>query len=277
MPGGLPLGFEICNMPSGYGININNSNITSGAVTPSATANTKGAWKQLTAATDNDACMIVVMIENDNGGPSNYSVDIGVGAAGSEVVLVADLMTSNNNGVGGVGVYYMLPVQIPSGTRVAVRTQCSLAAQGAVDVAVYIGDGAFTQLEGAAGVATIGFVSATTFGTTVTSGNAVKGAYAQLSASTPRDYVGLMFAMDYQDSAVGNNNSWLADIAIGAGGSEKIIIPNYYMRTNTQGIFNPPSSQYFPIQIPSGSAVSARLQNSGAAVAVGVTAYGVYY
>ncbi len=277
MPGGLPLGFEICNMPSGYGVNVGSSNLSSGAVTPSATANTKGNWAQLTASTANDACMIVVLVEDDNGGAINYSIDIGVGAGGSEKILVADLMISTNANSQPVSNFYMLPVQIPSGTRVAARTQASGASQAAINVAVYIADGAFTQLEGAAGVDTIGFTAATTSGTAVTSGNAVKGSYAQLSASTAKDYVGLMFAMDYQGSSVIHNQSWLADIAVGAGGSENIIIPNYYMRSNTQSIFNPSTSEYFPIQIPSGTAISARLQSNFAAVAVGMTAYGVYY
>ena len=106
---------------------------------------------------------------------------------------------------------------------------------------------------------TAGANTAASRGTSITanaSGN-TKGSYTQLIASTSYDTVGVLVMLD--DLAAGID--YLLDIAIGAGGSEQIILPDLYAGGGTGSIAY--GAQYwFPIAIPAGSRIAARCQAS---------------
>lgn len=72
-----------------------------------------------------------------------------------------------------------------------------------------------------------------------------KGAYSELIASAPYDAGGLVF-----DAFFGSTYGWLFDIALGALGSERVVVPNIMIGTSALQRF------YFPVQIPAGSRVS---------------------
>lgn len=96
------------------------------SVDPGGTAYTKGAWVELTSATSRRIRMLTWAIGNQlNSGraDADFYHDIGVGAAGSEVVHVADtvsLVSSSGDLImpqtGGPR-----PVDIPAGSRIAAR------------------------------------------------------------------------------------------------------------------------------------------------------------
>jgi hypothetical protein len=68
----------------------------------------------------------------------------------------------------------------------------------------------------------------------------------------------------------------LLDIAIGASGSEKIILSNYsWIWTGVEAAGTAPSP-FFAIPIPAGTRISARIAVSSGAANFGITAYGVY-
>lgn len=92
--------------------------------------NTKGAYSQLTAATTHDINWLVLGIGGQNNQArtgARWLVDIAVGGAGSEVVIVPDLIL-NASGTGDCILpgCICLPGSIPAGSRVAVRAQCSI-------------------------------------------------------------------------------------------------------------------------------------------------------
>jgi hypothetical protein len=126
----------------------------------------------------------------------------------------------------------------------------------------------------------MGFQSATTKGTTVTcAGSAnTKGSYAQVTASTSYDYIGLGFALDSQALTSGNGAVWLMDIAIGAAASEKIILPDWAFAVYNQTSYLLPATchpPFLPMKIPAGTRLSARCQSGLASASCGVTIYGV--
>lgn len=100
------------------------------SVDPGTSANTKGAWTEITSSLSTDVKFIVPMIANPDTGTTtcNWLLDIGTGAASSESVVIANLFFSSDSGNDQkVPMSYPpLPVTIASGTRVAVRTQCSI-------------------------------------------------------------------------------------------------------------------------------------------------------
>ncbi len=278
MPGGFPLGLEICNGTS--------SGASATAVLASASANTLGSWVQLVASTGSDCCFLRVDIGGFNGAGPNGAVDIGVGAGGSEVVVISQLMVAHRDPNGAAQVDYFIPVSIPSGTRIAARCQCHAINDGTF-VGVSWFDGAHTQVEGYAGVDSLGFTAASTQGTTIDPGATAgtKGAYAQLTASTTRDYAGLFFAFDALNVTTGTTNNtdgFEIDVAIGAAASEVIIVPDIHVLKEYMSTvvgFQPKCSEIFWAPIPSGTRVAVRCQcstNTATERLLGVTAYGIY-
>lgn len=263
---------DLCN---GNSMGVVLSSTEGTGITVSATANTKGSWVQLTASCPSDICRLFVFADffTNYAYTETNAVDIGVGASGSEVVIASNL-------VFGAGTQYQhwtfvveLPVSIPAGTRISARAQIDTASRTADSPnVILVGyDGGFTQSEGGAGVDAIGFNAGTTAGTAVTGGTNAKGSYAQLTASTTRDYIGLFGLLDVQGVASPSNNQMLMDVAVGASGSEKVIIPDSLLTKWVSGNGYIP---FVPIKIPAGTRLSARSSNG--AVVANLTLYGVY-
>lgn len=111
-----------------YGANTGDSGGT--LIDPGGSSNTKGAWVELTAATAIPIKFLILCIghaEDTTRSTGGRTVDIGYGAAGSEIVLVPDIALISSSGTDNVtplfnGAYV---VDIPAGTRLAVRAQCS--------------------------------------------------------------------------------------------------------------------------------------------------------
>ncbi len=270
MPGGFPLGLDICHSLD-YGTNLTAS---IGTQCTSGVANTMGNYAQLTAATTADTCFIVVQINTFPSTASELAADIAIGAAGSEQIIANQLITNE------LGFWYGYPCSIPSGTRIAARIQ-SQTASDITDVSVICFDGAHTQIEGTAGVDSIGFVAASTQGTTIDPGAVAntKGAYAQLVASTSRDYMGFMLCCDSLNATPVSVSRTLLDIAVGAAASEVVILSNYQCFRQLNTTAAPGATPFFPIGIPSGTRVSARAQSSNNGSpqrTFGLTLYGVY-
>lgn len=104
-----------------------------------ATANTKGAWAQLNASTSNayDALYCVLGFGGDTSRTATATalLDIGVGAAASEQVLIENYFlrwsTTNDGPELNVGV---LPIPIGSSKRVVARLACSDTVDGDRDL-----------------------------------------------------------------------------------------------------------------------------------------------
>ncbi len=271
MPGGFPFGADLCN-GSSAGVVIGN-NLGGTVLTASATLNTKGAWTQISASTPSDACAVGIMVSaanSTNSDGTNTAIDIGIGASGSEVVLIANLVVPRI-----ASSQILVPLSIPAGTRVAMRCQATKASD-VTNGYLQLFDGAMTQMEGCAGADTIGFVSASTQGTLVTFAAGAKGSYSQITSATTRDYLGFMLAFDTQ-GASSQFSSFTGDLAIGSSGSEKIILPDLFVDATRSAVFNNMLSNFYPIAIPAGTRIAARGQSVSYATAnVGVTFYGFY-
>lgn len=106
------------------------------AIDPGGTANTKGAWVQLVASSAAVIQEIVLMASRGaaatSGGSASY-FDIGIGGAGVEAVLIADIpIVCAEAG----NVFSVIPrsasflTYIAAGTRIAVRSSCSTNTAG---------------------------------------------------------------------------------------------------------------------------------------------------
>lgn len=125
-----------------YGVNTADTGGVS--IDPGGTANTKGAWSEIVASTGNNLKALLFCIGvQDNVGRTNadHLFDVAVGAASSEQVIIANLMVVQDAQKDHIfpSMFGPYPAHIPSGTRLAVRQQCSItdAADRLADVTLY--------------------------------------------------------------------------------------------------------------------------------------------
>lgn len=105
-------------------------------IDPGGTANTKGAYSQLSSSITNDLCGFFIGIDDQSNtntgtaGHMNVLVDIAIGGSGSEKIVVPNLSLFRDIQSGGSTHYPetwpYLPIPIAAGTRVAARAQCSV-------------------------------------------------------------------------------------------------------------------------------------------------------
>lgn len=96
----------------------------------------KGVWVEAIASTANFTNYFMLII-HDATAATDYSVDVGIGAAASETVLIPNVkyhvnITANNI----ITVSYPFKVEIPAGTRISAR--CQNAAAESVDINVVL-------------------------------------------------------------------------------------------------------------------------------------------
>lgn len=121
-----------------YGADTATSDLTQ--VDPGGVADTKGSYTEITASTSAVTQILSMMSSlSGNGNPSTsiWMVDIATGAAGSEVVLVPDIMVTATVTVGSINPRSItLMTYIAASTRLAVRASCAIT--DATDRLIYI-------------------------------------------------------------------------------------------------------------------------------------------
>jgi hypothetical protein len=118
---------------------------TDGTNVAPGTAPAFGSYAQLAASTDSHADWVVLCFAMPGSYPvanttHAYLADLAVGAAASEVVIVPKIpLAFNSDGMALMAFTPPLPVSIPAGSRVSVRTATSTAGPNLSAVAYAIG------------------------------------------------------------------------------------------------------------------------------------------
>jgi len=222
----------------------------------SGAANTKGAWQQVTASTPQDYTGLWVQLR---GATTNNSLfDIGIGAAGSEIVVAPNLFCGPKPVNDSFGSLFTISQSIPAGTRVAVRAQSDGASISCGLVVGYLA-GSLTALPAAGNLIDMGTDLTTSRGTALVIPASGSSAWTQLIAATPADIKKLIIFI----GGAGADTQATLDFAVGAAGAEQIIMGGvgYLIReasgTNI-GQSGPSLLGPLPIPIPSGSRLSMR-------------------
>lgn len=251
-----------------YGSNTSNSLAVE--LDPGGTINTKGSYAEITSSTSAIAQFVCVMFTRSHAqsASASWAVDIATGAGGAETVLIPDIReSSGTNGVLGVRSYGAL-TYIPSSTRIAGRSSCSIntATTRLIQVALLAGEGSGTDWypQSSSGLAYSGHPAGpTAAGATVTTGaQNVKGSYTELVSSAGFIANSILFRVLTCDIS----NRYLVDIATGAGGAETVVVPNLVGENASSAATQPGQGLYtLPLAVASGARVSCRAQSSAAA------------
>jgi hypothetical protein len=230
------------------------------AVTSGGTSNTKGSYTQFVASTPYASSRLHVSLVNSTVVSHFVLLDIATGGAGVETVVVANLACyANSSAMFGSGV--SLELDLPAGTRIALRTQAS-ATSAVSNIQLWLEDRALASL---ASPVTYGANTATSRGTLVDPGLVAntKGSYVQLTASTSARIDVLLLAI------TGNGNgatfvNGLVDLATGAAAAETVVIPDVMYVSNTGGtaLLPEPLLLVLPVSIPAGTRLAARAASS---------------
>lgn len=250
--------------------------------TASGTAHTKGAWSQAVASTAEAWGGFWLGINTNFTAATNTAIllDIGTGAAASEVVKVSNLSVGNSSVKLHTSWVYV-PLAVPASTRIAVRIQSAVTSKAATFRIV----GSIDANKGAAGAVlpsfgstqTYGALTASSRGTTVTanaSTNAV-GAWAQLVASSTDVTRALLVRLDANSTTTLTASSGYLQIGVGAAASEIQVghdvwfgcSVDEWVTADGPGAIIP----IYGLNIPAGSRISARISTNVASQALGVS------
>lgn len=236
-------------------------------------ANSKGAYAQLIASSAFSYSALTIQMYADGGGGQCYLVDIAVGGAGSEVVIVPNILFDSSRNIVGNMLNFTLPLNIPAGTRISARCQ-EVGGTGTRQVQVTIvgRSGGSNYGPSDIGQATnYGAITASTNGVLIDPGATLNtlGAWAQLTASTTSDHYGLMAILgtDQQSSTL-VDSGYVFQIAVGAAAAE-IVIGEFSSCTTSSMNRMQVNSFEVLAQIPVGTRISMRSKciGSGAAAA----------
>ena len=235
------------------------SGSTGTAVVANSTINTKGSWVELIASTSFDYEEFILELMGRDG--ASVLVDIGIGAAASEVVIIPNIPVNlNGTGTGAVASIAPIPVKIPAGTRIAARSQ-SDSSSYSLDVKGLGKGNTLMQSPGRGIVTTYGANVSDSRGALVDCGATAntKGSYTEITASTTYDLTDLIVCLG-SINTFSITGTYLMDIAIGGAGSEVVIIPNVFLGSdgNFDGIT--PGLIKYEMGIPAGTRLAIRAQ-----------------
>lgn len=97
------------------------------SIDPGATANTKGAYVQLTASCDKIRELVLLFGMSQNSvNEFNWYIDIAIGAAASEQVILSNIPARAIYDSFNPFSFGPIPISIPAGNRIAARAQCGV-------------------------------------------------------------------------------------------------------------------------------------------------------
>lgn len=234
-----------------------------GALLPSAVGS-KGSWSQLLASTTDDTYGMLVCINSNTTATTsrNSVVDIGIGAASSEVVLVPDLLAGNAAAYTAGGIWYYFPLFIKAGTRISARAQSTETTDFNVFCQFLQRPANPSQVRKASFVEAIGATAPD--GVSVTGGSTSKGAWTQIGTTASRLWwwqFGIQVSNADTAHILGVQH---VDIAVGNATDKDIIISNAQFVTSTnESSSNPSLRAGVEFPVAAGSNIYARIQSSG--------------
>lgn len=228
-----------------------------------ASTNTKTSWVQLIASTSREYASFAFCYRDWYA--TNHLFDIGIGASGSEQVVVPNLFFGR---AGNSVVRVELPLSLPRSTRISARHQCSeaTAKQGDMVLQGFAG-GAKTMAPAAGRWEVYGADTTNTRGVALDPGATAntKGAWTQITASTNCPHSELFIVFGYYPAlpnGVIADSGFLMDVAVGASGSETVILSNHPVWLQSYGGFVNNTHFRIPVDLPSGTRIAARCQSA---------------
>ena len=108
-------------------------------VDPGGTANTKGAYSEIVASTSHNISYLMACIGNraENKVDAGFLLDLAVGESGSEANFAENIYFGSYTNELYMPSVFSFPINIPAGTRISARAQCSGVSARTFDLILY--------------------------------------------------------------------------------------------------------------------------------------------
>jgi len=243
------------------------------AVTPAV--GSKGSWTQIFSALANDTYGLLICINNNRTSASsrNSVLDVGIGAASSEILLIADIISGNANPYTLGGLWYYFPVAIPAGTRVAVRAQGTVTTSFRVYIQAMQKPMNPSVLKKASYTETIGMTAPQ--GTAITAGTGSEGAWTLLGTTTRRLWF-WQVGLQVSSADTAHQNAVVhVDLAEGDGTNFNFLLRDVvFVTASSEGATLTPLTLASEVPVDPGTSIYARSQTSGNVDPTFIAAYG---
>lgn len=234
------------------------SSTGSATVTANSTAHTKGSWVQIIASNSEETSAVLLVVSGVSTAATDTAtlVDIGVGSSGSETVIAENIAIGGN-----ANVAQLIPLRVPSGSRIAARIQSKVSGGKTATVAL--------RTHQVGNIGSVPF-SVDVLGTsTVTSeGTPLTTSYTEVVASTSKDYRAICIVESLSTTTASNA---AIDITVGVGvsGSEVEICKKIVGTNTSEQIIS--FAQALPVSgvyVPAGSRLAAKTSTSACDVTI---------
>lgn len=247
-------------------LNADTSNSTFNEITGGNDA--KSSWVELTSSSGIAAKLVYVGVRHDsNANGPEYLIDIGTGAASSEVVLIPDIphMPGNASNDSMMTYYGPFQVDVASSTRWAARVEAQATFQD-LDIGVILASELLPELSS---------ISYNAYG--ITSGSSpkmvvidpgetanTKGSYSQITASVSSTAEWVTFSIGQNTNNALEDYLCLVDVATGSAASETVKIANIMIASDSvSDQYQPYSIGPFPADVFQSQRVAVRAQCDG--------------
>lgn len=234
-------------------------------VTAAGSADTKGSWVEIESAAGNTFSSDVLKICLYDAGTTDdsYLVDIAIGGAGSEEVIIENLffLSGAATTTGGAFDVYEFPVTIPSGERIAARLQASTASS-TLNVSIIRGAPSFDQSDSTTGVITIGADTVNTAGVTVTSADNAYGSWTEITSSLSDSIKGFCVGALHAPVSSYTGGAISYQVGVGSAGNEEIVSSGNITRQSSGETAFKPASAFIGVGIASGERIAIRAVSS---------------
>lgn len=220
----------------------------------------KGAWAEVKAALGDHCYGICFTDWISDVNTRDIIVDIGIGASGSEVVLINNLLMSQTAGIAYHWFNYHVPIFIPKGSRVAVRAQSTANFQNVAPLMKFMFQPMFNPAKyrscetWGANTGDSGGVSIDPGGTANT-----KGAWSEIVASSSKRVRQLLLRFGAGQNSGLQAAAYQVDVGVGAAGSESLLVTDLRLWAHTsRQVITPSVYGPIPVDIPAGTRVAVR-------------------
>lgn len=233
-------------------------------VTSSATPDSKGAWVELEAETTEEINGIAVSIPSLITATSGNDIiiDVGIGGAGNEEEIIQNINVTYGTLSSFSGRHLCLPISIPKGSRIAVRSQASVASQSCTIAMIGL-VGSFTSYAPLSFAESLGMDLANTQAHEYDPGAVAntKGAWSEIEASLAHDYAGFSLLLSGNQNSSATDQTGLIDIGIGGAGNEEVILSNVPFKVSSNEFLGS-APCFYNITLPKGQRLSVRVQST---------------
>lgn len=232
-------------------------------VAPSASAHTKGSWVEVVASAAHDVHLITIVSYGTfvSGGRTTFLLDIGIGGAGSETVLIPNLIVGYAGSGVGMKHEYTFPLFIPAGTRISARCQANSNATSPKILLELYGNPKYPeQWRVGTKVVDYGTNTTTSGGTSINTGSSGSyGTYTDIAASTSDDHWYWAVGSQCNNSSSVSSQYFCYEFAVGAAAAERVFARKMLSISSAGPITSGPHPKTGICKhIPAGSRVSAR-------------------